>query len=817
MRQPTGQEWASINDAFDRLVDQAPERQERLLVAGGYDPYVATRVRAMLASHNTVGVLDTMSPLLPGEGIDPGYSSLKQDDVVGAFRIARLIGRGGMGEVYLADRVEGGFDQRIAVKLLRPEAAGRMELFDAERQLLARLEHPGIARLIDGGLAVDGRPYMALEYVDGEAITHWCAAHGSSLADRLRLFLDLCDAVGYAHARGVIHRDIKPANILVDSEGRARLLDFGVARIIDAASPEQTITQAMLTPDYAAPEQFRRDQPTVATDIYALGGILFELLSGRGAWLGEGNALPATIRRMVDEEPPLPSKLAAQVATAPVSPARIAGDLDAIVMKAMRHDPAARYASVAALADDVRRHLAFEPVQARSGSTAYQFRRFVRRHRWAVAAGAALLFALLVGAGGVAWQSRQTAIERDIAKAEARRAEAVNESMSLMFRNAQEFGKGGSASAQDLLNDSTARLIQSFGERSPNTAPVVNSLAELYLQIEDLVGAETLLSTAIARGVGREDPAQFATMQMNLGSIQGATGKFDAATKLLDQSDKVWRTDPERFRNERLESGAARAQIMRQMGKRDEAIKLLIDEMPEAERAYADEPRSLLIRYNNLAVHLGEADRLVELDRVLKRAEVLLERSHMEKSPIGISLIQQRGSWYTRKDDQRAALRYFRRAAELRRSLYGPSAGLATDLLQVTRVMLGVGEIRQAIPIIIEARQMAEQYAGAGSPITIMLGVSLGEAQAHEGDIAEARKVFAELEPGLKELGTQNLIYGAYLRGRFQLHLMEGDFPAARADLDAAEKLFKTIGAPAAPFTRSIPLLRDALKRAEVR
>lgn len=301
----------------------------------------------MLAAAAAGGILD--DDTAPAEA---GYSSLLPGQVVGSFTIDRLIGRGGMGEVYAAHRTAADFDQRVALKLLRPEAAGHGDLFDRERRLLARLEHPGIARLIDGGVVDDGRPSMAIEHVDGVPVDAWCRDHDADLATRLALVIAMCDAVGFAHANLVIHRDLKPSNILVDGGGRVRLLDFGLARLVDDAG----LTLTPMSPDHAAPEQLENAAPTIATDVHAPGVVMFELLAGRYPWGGGGSGgLPAIVRRVLTSDPPSPSVVTAGALAGAIPTRRLAGDLDAIVMKAMRRAPADRYRSAADMADDIRR------------------------------------------------------------------------------------------------------------------------------------------------------------------------------------------------------------------------------------------------------------------------------------------------------------------------------------------------------------------------------------------------------------------------------------------------------------------------------
>lgn len=813
MRQPTPEEWASICGEFDALADLPQETQERRLADAAIDPFVAAQVRSLLQAARSDGVLDG-SPLSSAESGEHAYASLDPGARIGAFKIERLIGRGGMGEVYLAERVEGGFAQDVALKMLRPEAAGRGALFDVERAMLATLEHPGIARLIDGGVAADGRAYMALEYVEGEEIDAWCAARDASLAERLRLFLEICDAVTYAHGRLIVHRDIKPSNILIDADGRARLLDFGVAKILDDVAADRTTTQAMLTPDYAAPEQFENSRATVATDVYALGATLFQLLTGAGPWRTDEAPLPSVIRRLLHEDPPVPSRFAATRDPAPVPPARIAGDLDAIILKAMRRNPADRYVSVAALAEDVRRHREFMPVRARAGSTRYQVGRFVRRHRWGVAAAAAVLLALLVGAGGIAWQARQTAIERDLARAEARRSAAVNRTVTLMFRNASDSGRAGNATARELLDRAARDFVATLDRSSPDAADTVVALVDLYILIEDVAGADALATRALAAGVGRGDPAATARLQLRLAQARNATSRTDQAAVLLDAAERVWRTDPARFRVERMETISARAYMMRMSGNREEGIRLLAESMPEAEIAYADDPRELLIRYANLALHYVEANRLEEGGRVLDRGEQIIAETHSESTPPAFALAQTRGAWLARSGDLAGAQAVFRRTAALRRELNGPSAGLALDLLQLGRTTVGLGQAAEGLRILREAEGMIGTFLGSDSVPGMMISLSQAEALGLLERTAEAEAILVRVEPSMRRIGPRSLEYGAYLRSRAQVRLSERRFDESQADLDAADAIFAPLGTTGAYYRQGTARIRARLEQA---
>lgn len=330
---------------------------------------------------------------------------LPSGSTVGPWTLGRLLGEGGMGSVFLGERRGEGFTQRAAIKLL-PAGAHPPALhqrFLAERGILARLEHPGIARMLDGGVADDGRPYLAMELIEGRTVTAACRNERATVERRLALFLEVCAAVEHAHRNRVVHRDLKPSNVMVDLDGRVKLLDFGIAKLLapeGTGSESPTLLRA-LTPQYAAPEQATGGEIAPATDVYALGILLYELLAGRPP-VSRGDGVPFTVERALAGAEPLPLSLAAVVDDArPEGEAlrrRLAGDLERIVERAMARDPARRYPSATALADDLRRHLAGEAVDARGGARLYRAGRFLRRHRWAAVAAACALLTLALAA-----------------------------------------------------------------------------------------------------------------------------------------------------------------------------------------------------------------------------------------------------------------------------------------------------------------------------------------------------------------------------------------------------------------------------------
>ncbi|WP_445193670.1 protein kinase domain-containing protein [Sphingomonas sp. Tas61C01] len=799
----TRSEWAHVRAVFDQLFDLPDGDRQARLRRMKLPPTVLAGVETMIAASARSGVLDARiapAPLAAGKAEAP--APLSAGSFVGAFRIERPIGRGGMGELYLAHRSGADFDQRVALKLLRPEAAARFDLFTAERQLLAKLEHPGIARLIDGGIAADGRPYMAIEYVEGQDIDIWCADRGADLATRLQLFLSLCEAVAYAHARLIVHRDIKPSNILVDRDGRPRLLDFGVARLLDEAGTDRAFIQQIATPAFAAPEQFDDGPVTVATDIYALGAVLFELLAGRGPWNATANApLSLFLRRLFQEEPPLPSRVATGVH---VPAERIMGDLDAIVAKAMQRAPDQRYSSVEALAEDVRRHLAFRPVRARAKATGYHLLRFLRRNRAGVAATTTVVAALVAGGAGVAWQARKAADQRSLARAEAERLEGVNQAMLLMFRDTSESAQLGSITVRQMIDDTTRRMAGRSG------AGTVAALADLYQIVENKTDAKRLLVTALARGVGRSDRVGSARLKLKLATILVEERQFDRAQHLLDEADAVWRTDPVLFRRERVETVGALAYMRRLQGRRAEGIALLIANMPDAELVYADYDRDLATRYGNLAQHLIEAGRLEEADAVIRRGRATMNRSGHGQSAGALTLLRLRAGIAARRGDDAAAEAMLRKTVADRRALYGRSAALAVDLLHYARVSTRLGKPRQAIAALDEATPMAAELLGADTSPALMCALARVDALIALGRTDAAAAVLADAVRRSQALKAP-LVDGAALLSQASLASARGDQDAARRLLDRAVTTFRQVGPASGNFARSVEMLRTRI------
>ncbi len=398
--------WSQIEALFDAVLEQPPASRLAWLDRTCSDPDIRREVLDLLeADRKAEGFLDTPAGLFAADLIRS--ERLDQIPQLGSYTLVEEIGLGGMGAVYLAQRTDGQFERKVAIKMLRPEMATERlaQRLVTERQIQATLNHPNIARVIDGGVSDAGGPYIVMDYIDGKPIDTYCDEHNLGIDERLRLFLVVCDAVTYAHRQLVVHRDLKPSNILVTKRGTVKLLDFGIAKLLqpEDGSRSTIVTstgQFMMTPEYASPEQVRGQPISVASDIYQLGLLLYKLLTGSMPHRFTNRSLTDIARVVCEEEAQRPSTLVTEAMGQPDKPShtrlgkRLQGDLDAIVLKALRKEPDERYESVDRLSEDLRRHLSGLPIEAHSGSMVYRLRKFVRRNKWQVAASAFIAISL---------------------------------------------------------------------------------------------------------------------------------------------------------------------------------------------------------------------------------------------------------------------------------------------------------------------------------------------------------------------------------------------------------------------------------------
>ena len=550
--------WQRLRDVVDAASRLPPEARGAYLDgACAADPTLRLEVESVLRADDRASSFLHGAVGAAAQAWADGPSSVGRR--LGAYEVTRELGRGGMGAVYLAVRADDEYRKEVAVKLIRagaddPEVRRR---FLVERQILANLEHPNIARLLDGGTSDDDLPYVVMEYVNGEPLDASCDRRRLTVEARLHLFRRVCDAVQFAHRNLVVHRDLKPGNILVTADGVPKLLDFGIAKLLDAPAAAAITRTALrpMTPEYASPEQVRGEPITTATDVYALGVLLCELLSGHRPYRLEARtrqAVEAAITGQIPDRPSAavlrteereggdgptrvtPDAVAAARGTTPDRlRRRLAGDLDTIVLMALRKEPERRYASVEQLSEDVRRHLDGLPVRARPDTLGYRAAKFARRHRAGIV-GAAAVVALVAGLTG--FYTVRLARERDRARAEADKAAQVATFLTDLFEAADpDQAQGRDVTARELLDRGAGRIERELVSEPAVQATMMGVIGRVYENLGAYPEATTLLERAVAlrRGPAGEDALELATALHDLGGLARTKGEHARAESLV--------------------------------------------------------------------------------------------------------------------------------------------------------------------------------------------------------------------------------------------------------------------------------------------
>jgi serine/threonine-protein kinase len=530
------EQWQALSPYLDQALEISPEERAAWLQSiFEKNPSLATELQTLLKEHHA---LDDAGFLQTAAGAPPGASPTA-GQTVGAYTLESPIGHGGMGTVWLAHRSDGRFIGRAALKFLSAGFVGSAgeERFKREGSFLARLRHPNIAHLIDAGVSASGQPYLVLEYVEGKQIDVYCNERVLEVDARLRLFLDVLAAVAHAHASLIVHRDLKPSNVLVTYDGQVKLLDFGIAKLLEDDAPAALTREGerALTLAYASPEQVTGGPISTATDVYALGVLLYLLLAGKHPSESALQSPADLIKAIVDTQPLRPSDAVSTVAK--LSRA-LRGDLDTIVSKALKKNPGERYASVTALADDVRRYLAHQPISAQPDTLAYRARKFVRRNYLAVSLTALAFIATVAGVIGTVIQARAARIERDFALRQLSRAEAINDLDNFVLSDV----------APAPMNELLARAERQVARR--NTSDEADriermiAIAARYLDHSEYLKARRVLEQAYALARGLPDPSIRARTSCDLAVTLTYEGDFERAERLFEEGMKELRDDP---------------------------------------------------------------------------------------------------------------------------------------------------------------------------------------------------------------------------------------------------------------------------------
>ncbi len=683
--------WARVARILDQILDaaDASDRESILQEQCGDDSKLRQEVEALLAAaQDQEDILD--QPL--GEGTPDLLAGLASDlgetldtdqagRTIDRYRLVEVLGRGGMGIVYLAERADEHFEKSVALKLIPRglETPEKERRFLIERQILAHLEHPGIARLLDGGVTDEGFPYLVMEHIDGEPIDEFCRHRSLSVRDRLELMQDVCAAVQYAHQNLVVHRDLKPSNILVTPEGEIKLLDFGVGKILEEAESDPVTAFQPLTPEYASPEQIGNRAVSTATDVYSLGVLLYKLLTGTTphrlsrsspstSVADRAPTLTKPPSRAIEADPELIDRESLPLSIQRLR-RRLEGDLDTIILKALRKEPERRYASVGELSDDIERHLEKRPIHARRSTWRYRTGKFVGRHKISVAAGTLMALLVVAGFAAIAWQGRVAARERDRARVEAARAERVADLLSDLFDAANpRREEGQQITARDLLDHAESRIRTELAAEPALLAQLLEVMARAYNGIGDYDRAVALArdSASALRGEELGNTLEMAKSLTTLGAIQYARGEYDEANEalteavdlheaqdpvstedlavtlghlaaLLDQLGKPEEAEPilreilaiwnERGNEEQAAlTTHTLATTLENLGETEAALELKLDSLEVLRRLYGEENSVVAQFTNNVAYNLHNAGRFDEAEQLYRQALDVGER-----------------------------------------------------------------------------------------------------------------------------------------------------------------------------------------------
>jgi len=768
------QRWQALSPHLDKALEmEGDERAAWLDSLRAEDPRLAAELEALLEERSALSqerFLEGDSPLRPAASSLAGQS-------FGAYTLVSPIGQGGMGSVWLARRSDGRYEGPAAVKLLSPElvGGGGERRFRREGSLLARLSHPHIARLLDAGLSPIGQPYLVLEYVEGEPIDRHCDRVGLSVEGRLRLFLDVLDAVAHAHVNLVVHRDIKPSNVMVSTAGQVKLLDFGIAKLLEGdGEPGQATALTRdagraLTPEYAAPEQVTGEPVTTATDVYALGGLLYLLLSGRHPAGAARRSPVELLKAIVETEPQRLSaavtdartqttqtlaESAARRSTTPDHLRRqLRGDLETIVVKAMKKRPQERYASASALAEDVRRFLERRPITARPDTLAYRTARFLRRNARGVTAVSAAAVALVAV---VAFYTARLATERDRARLEARKAEQVSEFLTGLFTSADPYARETSEpTVRGILDAGAAKVRQQLGGQPELQAEMLTLMGRIYERLGDRERAMPLLQEAVAAARRLFGPSPRLAQGLNdLGVLLAEKGDLAAAEPLLEEALGLRR---KLLGDENPEVAVTLVELGRVYSDRgllERAEPLFRDSLAIRRKALGPQHKETATSLSDLGLLLRQKGDLAGAETLLREALEISRKVFHEDHPNVATALGNVALCLGERGDYAGSAAMLREALAINRKIWPANhLNIAGMLSNYSNVLREQGEIEAAARAAEEALQIARPAFGTDDPALARYLVSLGRVRLAQGKAAAAepllRQALAQRERSL--------------------------------------------------------------------
>ncbi len=822
--------WSQISSLFDELVElDGDQRAQRLAQLATTDAGLADEVRALLmADEGVSGLLDgDAAAAVPGV-LNREADGLPADGMAGPYRLLRQLGEGGMGVVWLAERTDGAYEQQVAVKILKRgmDTHAILRRFLQERRILARLQHNHIVRLVDGGMTEDGRPFYVMDFVDGKPITTYANELALDVRARVALLVKVSDAVSYAHSQLIVHRDLKPSNVLVDKQGEPRVLDFGIAKLIEE-SGEQTATgtgMRVLSPAYAAPEQILGETIGTPTDVYALGLMLCELLTGQLPRQRRG-ATPAQLaldasQEVVDRASTLAAKLGVDQlrelyghdADAEHLSRNVAGDLDLIIATALQREPVRRYATAAAFADDLRRWLDARPIAARADSTAYRFNRFVRRHRVGVATTALVLLALVAGLAAALWQADKARHQAELADQQAKRAdiEAVSAKQSAersrrvkdflisVFTQEDPFQRteGGATTLAQAFDDALKRIDTEFADDPMLQGELLDDFGEITTTKGNLEQAQSLFERALALAESThaaDDPA-IAESLVNLGVLAAYRGDPLAGKVHLEHAVAILEPQVKDRPGEYANALAALSRIHFLEGNPREGTRMMRDVL-KIQREINARPDLLVAALSNVATSESRLGNFAEAESLASEALALAESAFGKDSPNVIpplwTLILAAGHQGDLDREQQLAERQLKVA---RAALPPQHLWVANALGDSGYALMRNGQAKEGEALMREALRVLEQSGNTGEQmqkIQRRLWIVLrerGDAKAARTAIESAWKACAEVQNQLCMVVRASRAQSLAEAGQAELALSEADAAAQGLEQQLGER-----------------------------
>ncbi len=795
------EQWSAVSPYLDEALDMT-EAELKILFSAieAQNPVIAGELKDLLAEHRSLsaeGFLEKEIVPLPG-----GPSLIGQQ--LGPYKLLSQLGQGGMGNVWLAERSDGRFERRVAVKFLNISLMGRAgeERFKREGRILARLVHPNIARLLDAGVASTGQPYLVLEYAEGEQIERYCDTRKLDVAARIRLFIGVLTAVAHAHANLIVHRDIKPSNVLVGPDGQVKLLDFSIAKLLEreadfGAATLLTVEGARaMTPEYAAPEQLKGQAVTTATDVYALGVLLYVLLTGQHP-AGRGPHTPADlVSSIVDKEPARPSEVVSQLAgdgenasenamnrsTTPEKLCRVlAGDLDTIITQALKKNPAERYSSVLAFADDLRRYLTSQPISARPDALVYRAAKFLRRNRTAVALAALAILAGVAGLVGTLAQNRAARAQRDFALQQMESSEILNEFHEFLLSDAAPSGKP--FTVNDLLDRASRIIDRQHAANDPNRLRLMLSIGHQYLEQDEAARARPVLEEVYKLSRQSPDISIRARASCLLGVSVALADELPRGEMLFHQGLSEIPAGPQ-YALERISCLRSGAEIAVQSGSGAEAVSRAQMEQRVLRDSRFDSESLELGVWIDLATAYSTAGLDDEAVSAFEKASALLSSLGRDQTENAAILFCNWGLELDLLGCPLEAEGKYRRAMEIERT--GKTEDVSPMLL--TNYARALEELNRLTEAGDYARRayLRAQRVGYSVPALLSLFES-GRVAVAQGEMSRATVIFDQIEPRLRShFPAEHYGFAILASQRALIELVKGNREKAMSFADQA-------------------------------